>query len=110
MPLLTLPLRSIAEKPEKPQLQTSPDNVETNADSNPPRSLLKLWRPQLQGTSHESVSGLAPEPLGVCLRRGEDSARLELWSMETAGHRVGRSRHPPLLCSIRSVSGHYLVS
>ncbi|OWK04416.1 hypothetical protein Celaphus_00016103 [Cervus elaphus hippelaphus] len=101
---------AIPEKAEKPQLQTSPDNVETNADSDPPRSLLQLWRPQLQDTSHESVSGLAPEPPGVCQRRGADSARLELWSVETAGHRVGRSRHPLLLCSIRSVPGHYLVS
>nr|XP_020739596.1 testis-specific serine/threonine-protein kinase 5-like [Odocoileus virginianus texanus] len=101
---------TIPEKPEKPQLRTSPDNVETNTNSDPPRSLLQLWRPQLQGTSHESVSGLAPEPLGVCLRQGADSARFELWSMEMAGHEVGRSRHPPLLSFIRSVPGHYLVS
>ncbi|DAA22925.1 TPA: testis-specific serine kinase 5-like [Bos taurus] len=47
-------LCAIPEKPEKPQLQTSLDNVEPSADSDPPRSLLQLWRPQLQGTSHES--------------------------------------------------------
>ncbi|XP_061294226.1 testis-specific serine/threonine-protein kinase 5-like isoform X2 [Bos javanicus] len=98
------------EKPEKPQLQTSLDNVEPSADSDPPRSLLQLWRPQLQGTSHESASSLTPEPPGACPRQVADSAGLQLWRTETAGRRVGRSRHPLLLCSIWSVPGHYLVS
>uniref|UniRef100_A0A8C2RJ91 non-specific serine/threonine protein kinase n=1 Tax=Capra hircus TaxID=9925 RepID=A0A8C2RJ91_CAPHI len=103
-------LCAIPEKTEKPQLRTSLDNVEPNADSDPPRLLLQLWRPQLQGTSHESASGPAPEPPGACPRQGADSAGLELWSTETAGRTVGRSRHPLLLCSIRSVPGHYPVS
>ncbi|MXQ93661.1 hypothetical protein E5288_WYG022348 [Bos mutus] len=103
-------LCAIPEKPEKPQLQTSLDNVEPSADSDPPRSLLQLWRPQLQGTSHESASSLTPEPPGACPRQVADSARLQLWRTETAGRRVGRSRHPLLLCSIWSVPGHYLVS
>ncbi|XP_059730324.1 testis-specific serine/threonine-protein kinase 5-like isoform X6 [Bos taurus] len=98
------------EKPEKPQLQTSLDNVEPSADSDPPRSLLQLWRPQLQGTSHESASSLTPEPPRACPRQVADSAGLQLWRTETAGRRVGRSRHPLLLCSIWSVPGHYLVS
>ncbi|XDA79360.1 hypothetical protein R6Z07F_009382 [Ovis aries] len=103
-------LCAIPEKTEKPQLRTSLHNVEPNADSDPPRSLLQLWRPQLQGTSCESASGPAPEPPGACPRQGADSAGLELWSTETAGRTVGRSRHPLLLCSIRSVPGHYPVS
>ncbi|XP_061294229.1 testis-specific serine/threonine-protein kinase 5-like isoform X4 [Bos javanicus] len=103
-------LCAIPEKPEKPQLQTSLDNVEPSADSDPPRSLLQLWRPQLQGTSHESASSLTPEPPGACPRQVADSAGLQLWRTETAGRRVGRSRHPLLLCSIWSVPGHYLVS
>ncbi|XP_070659099.1 testis-specific serine/threonine-protein kinase 5-like [Bos indicus] len=103
-------LCAIPEKPEKPQLQTSLDNVEPSADSDPPRSLLQLWRPQLQGTSHESASSLTPEPPRACPRQVADSAGLQLWRTETAGRRVGRSRHPLLLCSIWSVPGHYLVS
>ncbi|XP_068840168.1 testis-specific serine/threonine-protein kinase 5-like [Capricornis sumatraensis] len=78
-------LCAIPEKTEKPQLRTSLDNVKPNADSDPPRSLLQLWRPQLQGTSHESASVPAPEPPGACSRQGADSAGLELWSTETAG-------------------------
>ncbi|XP_033698781.1 testis-specific serine/threonine-protein kinase 5-like [Tursiops truncatus] len=52
----------VAKKPEECELPTSPDNVEPSADSDPPRPLLHLRRPQQQCTPLESASGPAPEP------------------------------------------------
>uniref|UniRef100_A0A8C9KXC5 non-specific serine/threonine protein kinase n=1 Tax=Phocoena sinus TaxID=42100 RepID=A0A8C9KXC5_PHOSS len=60
----------LAKKPEESELPTSPDNVEPSADSDPPRPLLHLRRPQQQCTPLESASGPAPEPTESPPRRG----------------------------------------
>ncbi|TKC44301.1 hypothetical protein EI555_001746, partial [Monodon monoceros] len=60
----------VAKKPEESELPTSPDNVEPSADSDPPRPLLYLRRPQQQCTPLESASGPAPEPTESPPRRG----------------------------------------
>eukprot|EP00069_Balaena_mysticetus_P012317 bmy_07575T0 len=70
-PHVTLPLRSVAEKPEESQLPTSPDNVQPSADSDPPRPLLHLRRPQQQGTPPPLRAPLVRRPSPGSLPRDE---------------------------------------
>ncbi|KAM5313930.1 testis-specific serine/threonine-protein kinase 5-like [Glossophaga mutica] len=95
------PMRSTVENPGQPR-----------EDSEPPRSLLQLRRPQQLGTP-KSASGPAPEPPDASPSRGGGSARLGLRSIATANLGMGASRQPPPLCSrstVQNVLGLYQVN
>ncbi|KAJ8778103.1 hypothetical protein J1605_013963 [Eschrichtius robustus] len=96
-PHVTLPLQSVAEKPEESQLPTSPDNVQPSADSDPPRPHLHLRRPQQQGTPPplESACGPAPEPRESPPRRG---AILPRWDSGARRRPVARWAPPGVRC------------
>lgn len=78
------PRVSVAEKPAMSQLPTTLDHSEPGRDSEPPRPLLQLRRPQHGGTHRGSASGPMPEPPEAVPRRGAGSAQLGLQSMAAA--------------------------
>ncbi|XP_025306562.3 testis-specific serine/threonine-protein kinase 5-like isoform X1 [Canis lupus dingo] len=84
-------LSSPPEKPAKSQLPAALDHMEPGRDSQPPRLLQRLQRPQHRGPHHESASGPMPERPDAVPTRGAGSAQLGLQSTVAASVGVGAS-------------------
>ncbi|XP_032171659.1 testis-specific serine/threonine-protein kinase 5-like [Mustela erminea] len=84
-------LRSSPVKPAKSQLPATLHPTEPGGDSERPRPLLQLRRPQHRGTHRRNASGLTPEPPEGDPRRVAGSAQRELRSMMVASLWVGAS-------------------